>query len=504
MLRLFAFLVVSAFAQLCNAQVYTWQPGQTTFKPLIDNTEDRTPESPRRIVVQPQDEPTPALKHRYFDSKLDKKPGNAVANLFRAQVLFSEEHTKLVRDKWEKEHPSALEGSLSEFPSEAAHEYMNETKSVLLELHSAADVDRIDYGFELNNLRGPEVFAVLLPEIQEARQLARLLDVEARLAIAEGRFDDAVQSLKCGFRLAEIVSEMQPSTLIGRLVSIAITGIMFERSLELSQQPNAPNLYWALASVPDSMADMRTALEGESHMVGNAFHQILNQDETSISDDRWQELAVRSVQDFMGLAQSSTYNESAKAKQEIQARLATGILIALYGESSRLQLQSHGLTAEQTSKMSSSEAILRSTKIELEQSRDQFFKWSLLPRSVNGKPYVVELETDLRTSAFSPTGAIVGLLFPAVNAASAAGDRTITKRNQLILLESLRAYASANNGTLPETLESLKPLPVWPHPVAGESFTYQRLSPYEATLNRTAFYANDADASWRLTIETAK
>ncbi len=505
MLRLATFVACCAIAQLSSAQVYTWQPGDTSFKPLNAAGEpEEKPAGPKRILVQPQAEPSPSLKYEYHGSKLDKQPGNAVAHLLRAYVLINDSATKGAQKKWDEASSELLDQPLDRFPKDAAQEYIKATRHVLNELHEAAKSERIDYGHELNNLRGPDVFAVLLPEVQEARALARLLDVDARLAIAEGRYDDAIRTLTTGFRLAEIVSEMQPSTLIGRLVSVAITNIMLERSLELSQQPGAPNLYWALASIPDSLMDMRLAMEGEAHMLANAFHRIMKEDDVPLSDAGWQERAVRSVQDFMGLSNSIATAEPARSQQEIQARLAAGMLVLGFAETARLELQQQGFTAEQTSKMSGSEAILRSTKFGLEQSRDNFFKWGLLPRSVARAPYVNAVEAELQKAPTTPTGAIVRTLFPAVNAAGAAGDRTITKRNQLILLEALRAYAAANNGTLPDTLDELKPVPVWPHPIGSQSFEYKKLSPHEATLSRPEFYTKDQDSKWQLIVTPNK
>lgn len=88
-------------------------------------------------------------------------------------------------------------------------------------------------------LNGRVVFDGLLIEQQHNRELARLVHLDARLALAEQQFDTVIAILAAGFRLAELTHENATPTIMSRLVSFAICGMMFEIAEELSQQAGA-------------------------------------------------------------------------------------------------------------------------------------------------------------------------------------------------------------------------------------------------------------------------
>ena len=96
--------------------------------------------------------------------------------------------------------------------------------------------------------------AILLPAIQQHRELARVQTIRCRFAIAEGRIDDAV----------EIVGQMMAmgrhlgsdEFLVSCLVGASVHNIGVDAGFVLSQQKNSPNLYWAIAACPDPAIDL--------------------------------------------------------------------------------------------------------------------------------------------------------------------------------------------------------------------------------------------------------
>ena len=107
--------------------------------------------------------------------------------------------------------------------------------------------------------------AILLPEIQESRRLARLLVVQARLQMAKGEYDKAVHTLQTGYALGRHVAE--GPTIVNALVGMAICGIMSDQLELLIQQPGSPNLYWALTTLPQPIVSLRKAAEAEMNML---------------------------------------------------------------------------------------------------------------------------------------------------------------------------------------------------------------------------------------------
>jgi hypothetical protein len=76
--------------------------------------------------------------------------------------------------------------------------------------------------------------ALLLPDIQVTRDVARAFNLRAMWHVGEGRFPEAWSDLKANFRLARVTGE--GPTLIGQIVAVAIDGITLHQTIALLQQ----------------------------------------------------------------------------------------------------------------------------------------------------------------------------------------------------------------------------------------------------------------------------
>ena len=76
-----------------------------------------------------------------------------------------------------------------------------------------------------------------------------------RLAILDGKTDEAMHWIETGFVIGRHVS--QGPTLIQALVGVAISKTMTAHFEDLIQAPGVPSLYWALADRPRPFVDMR-------------------------------------------------------------------------------------------------------------------------------------------------------------------------------------------------------------------------------------------------------
>src|SRR5262249_53893533 len=102
---------------------------------------------------------------------------------------------------------------------------------------------------------------MLVPDVQAFREFATLLQLKARLQMADGQYGDAVTTLRTGITLGRHIAEAP--TLIQGLVGMAIISLMLKEVEEMAQHPNAPNLYWALSNLPTPLTTLRRGLEGE-------------------------------------------------------------------------------------------------------------------------------------------------------------------------------------------------------------------------------------------------
>ncbi len=88
-------------------------------------------------------------------------------------------------------------------------------------------------------IRDEPFYTILLPEPQQMRSSGGWWP-RARMQIADGQYDDAVETLKTGYALSRHVAA--GPTLIHALVGMAIADMMNRQIEDLIQQPGAPNL----------------------------------------------------------------------------------------------------------------------------------------------------------------------------------------------------------------------------------------------------------------------
>jgi len=93
------------------------------------------------------------------------------------------------------------------------------------------------------------------------RNLAYVLALQARLKIAEGKYDEAIGTMQTGFTMGSHIG--QGPTIIQGLVGVAISALMLKQVEEFVQLPDAPSLYEALKALPKPFIDMNKHIELE-------------------------------------------------------------------------------------------------------------------------------------------------------------------------------------------------------------------------------------------------
>jgi hypothetical protein len=259
----------------------------------------------KELVLHPQAEPRPALKHRLIPDEFARLPGNAAVHYLKALGFLEQE---LPRDKlaqFRKEARSKAEkaGTPSnkfpphvwlstaprDLPLAEVREYLSLTQFQPPIIREAALRDRFDMDRNFRDVDNP--IAYLLPEIQNLRELARTQSVRCRLAIAEDRVDDAIAILGQQFALARHLG--QDEFLVSNLVGMAISSIAWNDATYLLQHPKAPNLYWALAAMPTPLVDIRHSMSVERQFFFQQLKVLREVDETPRPAGYWQEFIDR-------------------------------------------------------------------------------------------------------------------------------------------------------------------------------------------------------------------
>ncbi len=415
-----------------------------------------------RLVLHPAAEPRPALKYQLLPGLLDRHPGNAAVHYGKVKAennaFFSN------KELWERIY-RWLEMPLAELRTEADRETW--TKSRLLEggaffdhLERAARCESCDWQLPI---REGEFYSIPLPEIQESRSFARLLGVRARLQIAHGRFDESVRTLQSGYAQARHVAN--GPTLINGLVGVAICNIMSGQVREFIQQPDAPNLYWALTQLPSPLIDMRRGIEAEMHAIYLSFPEVRDLDDTPRGAGYWQESLERFWQKVAGYIDAPPMMKRPEALTLLCIR---GYPIAKRG------LIGRGLSIEAVEAMPVAQVCLWYTMQTYKELRDDIFKWFYVPypKSHEGVRRADEQITESVREGreILPLAAI---FLPAMSAARRADIRCDRQIAALRVIEALRLYAAGHDGKLPRDLDQIREVPIPNDPVTGRPFAYQ-------------------------------
>ena len=305
-------------------------------------------------------------------------------------------------------------------------------------------------------------FAMLIPEAQQMRSFARILAAKARLEIAEGQYDEAVETLQMGYALGRHVADGE--TIVHGLVGIAISGIMSRQVLDLIRQPDAPNLYWALTMLPRPLISVKPGIEAEMNSVYLTFPELRDLDDATRSPEHWRESLLRVWQKLAKLSNGPG--------DMVRPELLTMLTIKGYPVAKQALIQ-QGRSPEEVEAMPVSQVVLLYTRQIYEELRDDIFKWFYVPywEAREGKDRA-EDRVQRVAREHREIVPLATMLLPAVGAFQQAVARCDREIAVLRTIEALRIYAAAHDGRLPEKLSDLTvPVPV--DPLTGKPFVYQ-------------------------------
>jgi hypothetical protein len=390
--------------------------------------------------VSPAAPPAPALKYLFLPDLREQQTGNQVPAFYKCffeqQYFYHDKDAVAKREKW-------LTAPLADLAKE--QELVGYGGSGLRQADYAARLNAVDWQI-LNQLKSDGI-NTLLPDVQQLRMLASALKVKMRGQVARQEYDAALRTAATLFALARAFNDHP--TLIGNLVGLAIANLALDAVEELCQQPGAPNLFWAFAALPDPFIDLRTGLQGERGWAEKDFGMLRSAEPLSKA-----ELAkiVKQLDELVRMERperSSDWHEGQAADP--------AVLAAAKG-----RLAKAGYKPAQLDKLDRLQVFLMDDFLQYETVRDDLLKW-------NNVPYH-QLPADLDT-AKTPPGPF-NILAPAWRKVRQAQLRVQQRFGLLQAIEAIRAYAAANGGAVPPSLDATG-LPVPPDPITGKPFAYE-------------------------------
>lgn len=410
------------------------------------------------LTVYPRATTEPALKHRLLPTFLEERPGNAAPMYLKALLMLAAENVDA--KAWEDVTRWA-ELPLEEIPRDEARGLLDRFQPILSQVQAAALRKHCEWNLAIRD--SPQPFAIQLPEVMRAREVARLLALQVRLEIAEGQIDQAVATLRTGFALARHVSQ-QP-TLISGLVGIAIVHMMTAQMEALVQLPEAPALYWSLTALPSPLADLRPGLRFEEVSLYVVFPRLTEVDSGQYTADQWDHFA----QDLYRKARAMNTLVGEPDKVEWLKNLDPAQAVAIEYPRAKRELQRRGYSNQQIEAMPQSKVVLLDMSLSYRELRDEVFKWFFVPiwqASAGHDDAEAQLKPDPDQGI---SHRFFELLIPTVRGAHDATARAEQQIALLRMIEAIRIHV-ANQGGLPESASDITDVPVPIDPFTGQPF----------------------------------
>jgi hypothetical protein len=416
-----------------------------------------------KLVLHPMAAPRPALRYQLLPPLLDRGPGNAAVlyNKVPAErTVFFMEFGKLVEkiEKWQQVPLGDPREKELRKPWESAFR----GGSMFDILDQGARCETCDWQLPI---RGVDFYSILLPEIQQTRNFARMLVAKARIEIAEKRFDAAERTLQTGYALGRHVA--QGPCFVMSLVGAAITEIMSRDVEDWVQQPGAPNLYWALTWLPRPLVDLRPAIEGEMSSIYLSYPDLRNLETAQLSPEQWRRLLDTMVQRVL------RWSSSGPTPSLPPSLVSAAAAVRAYPMAKRA-LIAWGRPAAEVEAMPVAQVVMIYTMRTYDEMRDDVFKWFAVPYA-EGRAGAAQSEKDLSAAFHEGREAlpIASMFLPAIQSLHFMAARNDRRIALLRIIEAIRLYGVAHGGQLPDELAEIKEVPIPNDPITGKSFLYQ-------------------------------
>jgi hypothetical protein len=403
-----------------------------------------------------------ALKYALLPDSLDLKPGNAAPLWLRAGQSARQTSREVAQKDpkaLDKEHEWSSTTPLKDFPRAEVRAALDRYRTALLLADRAARFQRCDWE------RPPLTIQylqedLLLDDVQSVRNLANLLSLRCRLELADCQFDKATYTLQTGFALARDVGD-GADLVLHDLVGIAIQAIMFTRVEEFLQQPGAPNLYWALTTLPSPLIDVRQAMRNEMGTLYRSFPGLRNLEDRKMNAAQVEAL-IEEVMNGIGS------NNLPEMEGLLNKAGLTAAAAKVYPEAKKYFLD-RGRSEDQLKAMPQLQVVLAYYMSQYDCYRDEVIKWLRLP-PWQARPGLVQAEKELKASPQTLPNVLLRLLMPALLKVHEAHVRTERYVAGLRCAEAVRLYAAAHEGKLPAKLADVTEVPLPIDPMTGKGF----------------------------------
>ena len=237
-----------------------------------------------------------------------------------------------------------------------------------------------------------------------------------------------------------------------------------------STRPGAPNLYWALATLPHPLIDPRPSLDGELRRTLSFLPQLAALEAGPVSEA----VAAKAFRDHMKLLGGAEAGAASELDGPL-AQAAQAIGLTLLAPAARDELAARGWARADLDKMPAAQAVLvRSAAIYRELWDEQVSLFS-----IPGPPAIAHRDA-LRLKSVQvvndrpndPTLQVFARVLPAASKLHHAHSKTERRFAMFQACEAVRLHAATHDGKLPATLGDVS-VPVPNDPETAKPFAYE-------------------------------
>jgi len=426
--------------------------GLSSLAPVrgADSDKEKTDvEETRELLVSVRAVESPLMKYRLLPAEYELRDGNAAPILLRLPWEQETYFTSVVPTFSDYldlplDDPKVLDSGKVFAPR------------LYVELKRAAYRRTAEWEYPIGER---PIANILLPDVQGARQIiGRGLSVWIRHRIAHGQIEEALEGISLG--LANSRHYGRTPFVITQFVCAAVDSMMLARLEELLENPDCPNLYWALTALPRPLIDLRPAVELEQRFLQMSVAGLDELDDLQ-TEYQWAQKAQEvtrllaevggNAEPKSGLPGSVIQRLAQRARAELPSRIDGG--------------------ADRVEKMSDAEAGLRwLIHFNVEQSQEIAALMSLeppaaIPQLAELQEHGVQYRSELGISSLF----VLEQPFDAYIFSRKAQRRI----DALRVVEAVRNYAATHQGQLPSALDEIADTPIPNDIFTGEPFHYE-------------------------------
>ncbi|HTM54966.1 MAG TPA: hypothetical protein VL175_13115 [Pirellulales bacterium] len=420
-----------------------------------------------KLTVTPAGPPHPRLRYRFAPEARQLAEGNAAAMYYRAIVMFQQDDRER---KTSQQVIDWLDLPLAELPRDAARKMISRYSGVLDEVRLAARRKTTEWDLPLKE----GGVATLLPEIQEIRELARLMALDVRLAILEGDFAAVSRKLESMYTMGRQVGES--GTLVSMLVGVAVRRMASTEVGHWIAHSGSPNAYWALTCLPGSMGYLAGGIESEDLWIQGSIPYANLLGAAVLTPRQLEHLAheVGSLMDSQWT--NGGFNVEFSSGETRDVRVPAGVallpLVLRAYPACKRQLLESDIAPELIEAMQPTQVVVLRWVQVYRELLDEMVIWAR-HAPMEMRRALAQIDDRFEDLARRPEAVLAKLMLPAMSAASRAVIRGDQRIAMLRVVEALRLYAAAHEGRLPAALDRITEVPVALDPVSGRSFDYR-------------------------------